>query len=174
MKLGVKLLISIENQPTWEVPVSKALVFAILAPVLYALANVILEHKYAKYNNLTVLIVVYATVFVLAVAVRQVVKTTGPSFDFPSGNELLFCILGLSVVFFFADYFFIGAYTNGGDILTITILTLLFPVFASLFKFIGSKFIDGMTYTQPNPYQMGGYALAIIAVLLVVKGSPVK
>lgn len=149
----------------------KAVVFAILAPILYASGNVLLEHKFSKYNNLTLMIAYGAIITVSAITMRALTKDGNASYDFPVGNELwLLVVLGL--IFFAADYFFIGAYTNDGDLLTITILMILLPVFASLFKFIGSFIINGMVYTQPNQLQLSGYILAAIAVLLVVKGSP--
>lgn len=149
----------------------KAVVFAVLAPILYAVANVLLEHKFAKYNNLT-LIIVYGTVCaVSAVVIRAMVKDGSPSFNFPTGSEFVL-LLALGLIIFFADYFFVGAYTNGGDLLTITVLMMLFPVFASLFKFAGSFVIREMVYAPPNAMQIGGYILAAFAVWLVVKGSP--
>jgi drug/metabolite transporter (DMT)-like permease len=149
----------------------KAVLYAMLAPILYALANVILEYKFSKFNNLS-LMVIYGTVIVtLAIITRTIVRGTDPAFNFPNGSEL-YLLLALGAIFFLADYFFIGAYTNGGDLLTITILTILFPVFASIFKFLGSLIISDMVSTPPNIMQISGYILAAIAVLLVVKGSP--
>ncbi|MDP3958280.1 MAG: hypothetical protein Q8Q36_02355 [bacterium] len=151
---------------------TKALVFAILAPIFYALANVILEHKFSRYNNLTIMIVLYSVVIAIAVIVRHTIKTDDPSFNFPSGNELWLGVVGLALILFFADFFFIGAYTNGGDLATITFLTVLFPVFASFFKFSGSKLIPGMVYVQPNYWLVAGYVFAAVAVLCVIKGAP--
>ncbi len=152
---------------------SKGLIYAILAPIFYALANVILEHKFSKHNNLTLIIIYGTVILVLAVLLREATKTTDPSFEFPQGNTLL-TLVGLGVIFFAADYFFIGAYTNGTDLLTITCLTVLFPVFASLFKFAGSYFIPEMNHVMPNAWQISGYVLAAIAALLVVQGNLVK
>lgn len=151
---------------------TKALVFAVLAPVFYALGNVVLEHKFSKYNNLTIMIATYSFIIALAIIVRHAVKTGDPSFNFPAGNELWLGVAGLALILFCADYFFIGAYTNGGDLATITFLTILFPVFASFFKFFGSKFIPGMVYVQPNYWLIAGYVLAAVAVLCIIKGAP--
>ncbi len=153
-----------------EVPMQKATVFAILAPILYALGNVLLEHKFSKYNNLTLMIVYGTVITVSAIIVRVLIKNESFSYNFPVGNEL-WLLVALGFIFFAAAYFFIGAYTNGGKLLTITILMILLPVFASLFKFTSSFVIHGMVYTQPNHLQLSGYILAAIAVLLVVKGS---
>ena len=151
----------------------KATLYAIFAPIVYALANVVLEHKLSKYNNLTLMVIYCAVILGLASIMRLFVKDVGGSsqiLGFPAGGDLFFLVL-LGCIFFVADYFFVGAYTNGGDLVTITILTLLFPVFASLFKFAGSFFIKGMVHTPPNMWQICGYLLAVLAVLLVVRGS---
>lgn len=150
---------------------TKALSFAIAAPILYAFANVILEYKFSKYNNLSILVVYTPIIVALAVSLYFVTKTSDVSYTLPAGNDL-WLLVGIGVVFFVADYLFIGAYTNGGDLITITILTLLFPVFASLFKYAGSLVVSGMVYAPPNVWQISGYILAAVAILFVVKGNP--
>ena len=71
-----------------------------------------------------------------------------------------------AVVFFFADYFYIGAYTSGGSLLAVTTLVVLFPAIAQLIKF---AWVGG----SPNYFHMFGYLLAAIAVVLIGKGSAV-
>jgi len=149
----------------------KALVYAILAPIMYALGNVLLEHKFSKFNNLTILVAYGSVIVALAVIARFLTMNTDLSYNFPVGSDLWF-LLALGVIFFAGDFFFIGAYTNGGDLVTITILMILFPVFASLFKFTGSFVIQEMVYAPPNLWQISGYVLAAVAVLLIVKGNP--
>ncbi len=148
----------------------KATLFALLSPVLYALGSVILEYKFSKYNNLT-LIVVYGSILVsLAILMRMLTKNDEASYNFPTSYALLL-LIGLGVIFFAADYFLVGAYTNGGDLLTVTIAALLVPVFASLFKLAGSLFISGMIYNPPNFWLASGYVLAGVSVILVIKGA---
>ena len=150
----------------------KALIFAILAPACYGLGNVLLEHKLAKYNNLTLMLVYLPVILVFALVARELVKTGDPSYAIPVGNDLWSLII-LGFIFFVADYFFIGAYTNGGNLAMITLATtLLFPSSASFFKFIGSKYIPDMVYAPPNGWLLAGYGLAILAVLCIIKGAP--
>lgn len=147
----------------------KAYVFALLAPVFYALGNVIMEQKFAKFNNLTLLIGIYISVVAMAFLLRLATKTDDPSYNFPAGTAL-FVLLFLSAVLFAGDYTFVGVYTNGGDAVIITLLMALLPVFVSVFKLIGSQFVPGMVYVPPNAWLIVGYILAVSAVACILKG----
>ena len=141
----------------------KTVVFSILSMLLYAISNIIFEQKLSKMNNLTIIVCYTSVVLVLALIIRQIVRTDDVSFDFPKGNVLWFA-LGVGVIYTLADYFFIGAYTNGGSLLMITSIVALFPAVASLFKFL-------LTREIPNMYQISGYILAFVAIILIAKGS---
>ena len=54
-----------------------------------------------------------------------------------------------------------------GDVVTITSITVLVPVVASLIKF-------GITNKLPKLWQVSGYFLAACAVVLVAKGGTTK
>lgn len=142
---------------------SKPVVFALLGMALYALANLILEQKFSKFNNLTLMCVYILPILLVAIIGRQLTRTSDPSFDFPVGLDLAILVM-MGLIFAAADYFYIGAYTSGGDLLTISCIVVMFPVFASLLKF-------AWTLALPNMWQMGGYVLAAGAVLLIAKGS---
>ncbi len=142
---------------------SKPVIFSILAMACYSIANVLLEQKFTKYNNLTVICVYTLVVLSLAVVGRALTKTSDPSFDFPVGMNLAL-LIALGFIIAAADYLYIGAYTNGGDLLTVTSIIALFPVFSSLIKFV-------LTRGIPNVWQVSGYLLAFGAVILVAKGS---
>ena len=144
----------------------KPIVFTLIATGCYAVCNVLLELKFSKLNALTLMIVYASVIWVSAVGMRQVVKTSDPSFNFPVGTTLVLAIV-LGLIYTAGDYFFVGAYTNGGDVVTITCITVLIPVVASLLKF-------GITKQLPNLWQVSGYALAAAAVVLVAKGSVTK
>ena len=108
--------------------------------------------------------IVYASViWISAVGMRCVVKTDDPSFSFPTGTMLALAIM-LGLIYTIGDYFFVSAYTSGGDVVTITCITILIPVVASLIKF-------GITKNIPNLWQVSGYLLAAGGVILVAKGS---
>ena len=142
---------------------SKPVVFALLGMALYAVVAVVLEQRLARYNNLTLICVFTPVVLAAVVVARHIMKGSDPSFDFPVGWDLAI-VLALGIAIAAADYFYVGAYTSGGDLFTITCAAILMPVFASVLKF-------AWTMTLPNLWQVGGYALAAAAVVLVAKGS---
>jgi len=144
----------------------KPILFTLIATGCYAVCNVLLELKFSKLNALTLMIVYASVIWVSAVGMRQMMKTNDPSFNFPVGTTLLLAIV-LGLIYTAGDYFFVGAYTHGGDVITITCITVLIPVVASLIKF-------GVTKQMPNLWQVSGYTLAAAAVLLVAKGSMTK
>ncbi len=142
---------------------NKPIVFALLAMALYAVANVLLEQKFAKFNNLTLMCIYVLPILFIGIVGRQLTKTSDPSFDFPIGQDMVILVI-MGFIFAAADYFYIGAFTNGGSLLTITSIMIMFPVFASLIKFV---WMQGL----PNMWQIGGYILAVGAVMLIAKGS---
>src|SRR5215468_10267876 len=144
----------------------KPILFTLIATACYAVCNVLLEVKFSKLNPLTLMIVYASVIWISAFGMRQLVKTSDPSFSFPAGTLLLLAI-GLGLIYAAGDYFFVSAYTNGGDVVTITCITVLIPVVASLIKF-------GITKHLPNSWQVCGYVLAAGAVVLVAKGSLTK
>jgi drug/metabolite transporter (DMT)-like permease len=144
----------------------KPILFALVATACYAVCNVMLELKFSKLNALTLMIVYASVIWVSAVSMRQVAKTGDPSFNFPTGTLLVMAIV-LGLIYAAGDYFFVSAYTSGGDVVTITCITVLIPVVASLLKF-------GITKQPPNSWQISGYVLASAAVVLVAKGSMTK
>src|SRR5690349_15669048 len=112
----------------------KPILFALVATACYAVCNVLLELKFSKLNALTLMIVYASVIWISAVSLRQLVKTNDPSFSFPAGTTLVLALV-LGLIYTAGDYFFVGAYTNGGDVVTITCITILIPVVASLLKF---------------------------------------
>ncbi len=142
---------------------SRPVVYAFLAMWLYAFSNVVIEVKLAKYTTMALLLYWYFTLAPLAVAGIGYMYLSGQKVVMPSGSAAGKAILA-AVVFFFADYFYIGAYTSGGSLLAVTTLVVLFPAIAQLIKFV---WVGG----SPNYYHMLGYLLAAIAVILISKGS---
>ena len=144
----------------------KPILFTLVATVCYAVCNVLLELKFSKLNALTVMIMYASVIWISAVGMRQLMKTEDPSFSFPGGTLLLLAVV-LGLIYTAGDYFFVSAYHKGGDVVTITCITVLIPVVASLLKF-------GITKQMPNLWQITGYVLAAGAVVLVAKGSMTK
>lgn len=142
---------------------SKPVVFSLLAVVCYAIANVLFEQRFAKYNNLTLICVYAVPIFLVGVVGHALTKTSDPSFDFPVGVDLTL-LIAIGFILGAADYFYTGAYTHGGDLLTITSIIVMMPIVASMFKFV-------LTRNLPNMWLVGGYVLAIGAVILIAKGN---
>ena len=144
----------------------KPILFTLVATLCYAVCNVLIELKFSRVNALTLMIVYASVIWISAFGMRQLVKTSDPSFGFPTGT-LLFLGIGLGLTYAVGDYFFVRAYNHGGDVVTITCITILIPVVASLIKF-------GITKQLPNFWQVSGYILAAGGVVLVAKGSMTK
>ena len=144
----------------------KPILFTLIATGCYSVCNVLLELKFSKLNPLTLMIMYASVIWVSAFSVRQVVKTDDPSFNFPGGTMLVLAVV-LGLIYATGDYFFVSAYAKGGDVITITCITILIPVIASLMKF-------SITKQLPNTWQVSGYVLAAVGVILVAKGSMIK
>jgi drug/metabolite transporter (DMT)-like permease len=176
----------------------KPVIVSVVALLFYALANYLIEQKFSKFNNLTIIACYSAVIFTMSSSVRLVTKAstmtlslagnrivagliitalicllwfalklvvkppTSP-FDFPKGKELVGLII-VGVLFTFADYFYIMAYTLGGSLITVTSIIAMFPVVASLIKYIFIREV-------PNPWQIAGYVLAFCAILCIAKGE---
>ncbi len=139
----------------------KPFFFSVLAMVFYALGNVIVESRFSKYNTLALMACYCSVVAFAAFFMLQTTKIS--DVHFPVGKDLILVMI-LGLIFFFGDYFYIGAYTSGGSLLAITSITVMFPLVASLMKF----FVSG---GLPNIWQVSGYAAAIIAMILVAIGN---
>lgn len=141
----------------------KPVVFACVAMAFYALENVLMEQKLTKYNALSLLVYFYLAMLPLALAGLGYLKLTNAQIVLPTGNAILLAMV-VGVMYFFADAFYVSAYTTGGTLMVVTTIVLIFPAFASLIKFF---WVGGL----PNRYQIIGYALAVLAVLCVAKGN---
>lgn len=145
--------------------ITRPVVYAFLAMWLYAFSNVVIEVKLAKYTTMALLLYWYFILAPLAVAGLGYMYLSGQKIVVPHSSDAWMAIAA-AVVFFFADYFYIGAYTSGGSLLAVTTLVVLFPAVAQLIKF---AWVGG----SPNYYHLAGYLLAAIAMVLISKGSAV-
>ena len=142
---------------------SRSVVYAFLAMWLYAFSNVIIEIKLAKYTTMGLLLYWYFTLAPLALAGVGYMYLTGQKISMPNGGDARMAIAS-AIVFFVADYFYIGAYTSGGSLLAVTTLVVLFPAIAQFIKLV---WVGG----SMNYYHVFGYILAALAVILISKGS---
>lgn len=144
---------------------SKPIIFAILAMALYATQNVVMEVRLSKYTTMSLLLYWYFTMAPLALAGLGYMYWSGQNITMPKSGDIRLIVL-VGAMFFFADLLYIGAYTNGGNLLAITTLVVLFPAMAQLIKYF---WVGG----NLNYYHLAGYIFAAIAVVLIgMGGSP--
>lgn len=140
-------------------------IYATIAVVLFSFLNVALEQKLTKYNAAVLMICFYVVMVPLAFARVGFVRITEGSVVFPTGALLVFVFL-FGIVYFCADFSYISAFTAAGaNVMTVTTILMLTPVFSSLVKYFYTG--GGL----PNGYQIAGYILAVGAILLVSKGG---
>lgn len=143
--------------------ISRPIVYAFLAMWLYAFTNVAIEVKLSKYTTMALLLYWYCALAPLAAAGIGYMYLSGQNIIVPNRSDAMVAI-AVAVIFFLADYFYIGAYTAGGSLLAVTTLVVLFPAIAQLIKFV---WVGG----SMNYYHILGYILAAIAVVMINKGS---
>ena len=141
----------------------KPVLLACLAVILYAGQNVMMDMKLSKFSTISILVLGYLVMLPLSLIRIGSMRLTGEAIVFPNGIFLWLALL-TGLIWFLADYAYVSAYTSGGSLLTITTIVTLFPVVASVAKFI-------WTGGLPNSYQIAGYILAATAVYLVGKGA---
>lgn len=144
----------------------KSILFSIVAVFLYSMSNVILELRLSKYQTLTTLVLTGGVLCLSAFLVRLFVKGDDPSFAFPTDSGLLWAIAAC-LIFAVADWFYISAYTSGGDLLTITSIVIFFPMVAATIKL-------AITGHYPNLWQVAGWGVMVCGVLLMAKGVAVE
>ena len=143
--------------------IDRVTVYALVAMWLYALQNVLLEVRLAKYTALGLMVYWYFTLAPLALLGIGVMYWSHQPVRMPDMKDGGVAI-AIGTMFFIADYFYISAYTSGGKLMAITTLTVMVPIIAQLIKmaWAGGSF---------NRYHVIGYVLAAAAVLLINKGN---
>lgn len=148
---------------------SKPIIYSFIAMWLYALQNVLLEVRLAKYSTIGLLVCWYFTLAPLGIAALAWMRYTGQPLTLPARVDMPI-VVAAGTLFFIADLFYIGAYTgaHGGEsqLLPITTMLVLFPAIAQIIKYV---WVGG----RMNWWHAAGYALAAVAVLLISKGSSV-
>jgi len=141
----------------------KAVIFACLAMFQFVFLNTVIEQKLATYTTAVLMMYVYFAALPLALGTIAVLKLTGQPVVAPSGSIVALTI-AVGAGYYLADFCFFSAYTNGGSVSMVGTILLLFPVLASLSKFI-------WTGSLPNLYQVASYLCAAGAVWLAFRGS---
>lgn len=134
-----------------------------LAVISFSFQNVILDEKLKGYSALTMLIMFSVMAIPIAGLILFVSKSVGHQHVMPTGSDLRW-ILAVGLLVCIGQIFFLTSYTSGGDVITITMIVTLLPIGASIVKFC---WVGGL----PNMYQITGYILAFVAVLLILRGG---
>ena len=142
---------------------NRAIALTALAVILYALQNVLMEQRLAKHSTVSILVIAYTVMLPLSLIRLLHLRLAGNPVIFPTGSLLTVALL-TGLLWFASDYCYVGAYTSGGDLVTITTVIALFPVAASVIRFF-------ITAALPNAYQFGAWLLAAAAVYLVTRGA---
>ena len=141
----------------------KSILFAFAAMLLYGISSLVIEQKFERYNTIVLTFLFTLPFIPLALLFLGGEKAMGERIIFPHGNYF-WLIMAMGVLYFFADYFFVGAFTAGGNVLTILTIMMLSPVVAVVAKYL---WVGGV----PNVYQVVGYVFAACAVLLLARGA---
>ncbi|MFW0862742.1 MAG: EamA family transporter [Candidatus Komeilibacteria bacterium] len=142
----------------------KTILLATGGMLLYALQSFLFENRLSKYTTPTLMVYLYLAMLPLALLSVGYMSFHKQPIVAPSGNAILL-VVAIGVMYFVADYLYFTAYTSGGNLYVIATIAAMFPVFASIIKFVATK-------EPPNLYQLGAYILALCSVLLVSKGNP--
>lgn len=142
----------------------KAVLFALIGIVLYAIQNTIIDVRLSHYKTAELLIGWYVMMLPLGAAYFLYQRFLGGGATIPAGTDFLI-VAATAVMFFVADYFYLGAYTKyGGGVVTVTIVAVLMPVLGAALKFawVGEK---------PTWYHAAAFLCAALAVVFVALGN---
>jgi drug/metabolite transporter (DMT)-like permease len=132
----------------------KKFAFVIVACFLWAIQNAALEIKLSKYSALGNMLVTYFTALPLALITLLYLRFSGTAVTIMPTGEGLAWAIGCALLFFIADFLYIGAYTLGGNSNSISILTLTIPVF-----------VIGIKFWWKGEVPSGNHVLAFICAL---------
>lgn len=81
----------------------KSVLYACAAMVLYAIQNVTIEQKLAKYSAVSILFYFYLVMLPMAAITVSYMKVSGQQLAWPSGSAITL-VLGVGIAYFFADF----------------------------------------------------------------------
>jgi len=140
----------------------KPILLALAGMTIYAGTGVIIERWLGKASTSTLVLLFAAPMVPIAAAWIMVQRSYGKVM-WPTGG-LFWLTVGLGVAYFFADYFYLGAFTSGGSAVVISTIAIMAPVLTA----VARHFLVG---GWPNGWQIAGYGFAAVAVLLLAKGG---
>ena len=140
------------------------ILLALAGMTIYAVTGVIIEQRLEKFSTVALALLFVLPMLPISLLWLWIQKSHG-GITFPKGAALALTLV-LGVVYFFADYFYLGAFTSGGNALTISTIAITAPVLTALIRHF---WVGGW----PNGWQITGYVFAACAVLLLAKGTMV-
>jgi drug/metabolite transporter (DMT)-like permease len=144
----------------------KSIIYALIGLTLYAVQNTIIDVRLKQFSTLSLLVVFYLTMLPLGLMLLVYQKYTGEQLTIPTGDSLKIVVV-VAIMFFIADFFYIGAYTSGGSAVPITILAALVPVVCALMKFVWVREV-------PTNFHFAGFVCALLAVAFIAFGNSRK
>ena len=144
----------------------KPIIYAILGAIFYGLSTVIIEQKLSKIHSMVIIICYFPIVILFSIILWKIFQYTSPSpsLNIPTDKTTWTSFLTLGIIVFCASFFFLGAFTSGGNAIVVSSLLILAQIAATIFRNFWIKEI-------PNPYQITGYLLAAIAIILISLGN---
>lgn len=144
----------------------KPILLVVTAVLLYSIQNNLLEQKFKIYNPFSLLVISYLIMLPLSTLGLLYSKYYSPSINIPAGL-MLFATMAIGLLWFVADACYIGAYTEGGNLLAITTIVILLPVASAAIKYL-------WVGLNLNRYYVLAWIFGALAVFLVAKGQLIE
>jgi drug/metabolite transporter (DMT)-like permease len=142
----------------------RGFLFLMAAMACFAAQNVILDQKLRGTNAFFMVAVVTGTASLISATILFVQYKTGVEIVWPTRSQITFVILA-AVFVGAADAFVYSAYAAKVSLALATTAPIILPLFAWVYSrvFFSAR--------PPNFYELGGWALAGVAVLLMYHGQ---
>ncbi|MFN7160611.1 MAG: hypothetical protein ACK4NC_03310 [Candidatus Gracilibacteria bacterium] len=147
---------------TNSITFTAATTLAFIAVLFYGCQNWILEMKLSQYNPAIILLIAYAVMVPLTLAIYFLVPPPAGTIPGLPKDKDLYWTIGAGLLFFLADILFVTAYGMKGQSFNIGILLMFIPIIVLLIKMITGGIM-------PNVQQWAGYVFAALAVVLILK-----
>jgi drug/metabolite transporter (DMT)-like permease len=140
------------------------IISVLTAVFLYAAANVALEKYLSQYSSLGILMYMYPMMLMGGIASVGVYKYTGTEVNSPIGFTAIAIALAVGVIYYFADWSYVNAYSKGGSVATITSIMASFPIVAQLMK-------AGLDGQVPSLRNILGSTVVAAGILIFFSGD---
>ena len=141
----------------------KSIIYAIIGLIMYGLQNAIIDVKLKEFSVLSLLVGFYLVLLPLGLLLFAYQWFFGEKMVLPP-REAMYLVAAVAAMFFVADFFYVAAFTNGGNAIAITILAALVPVVVAITKFVWVREV-------PTAYHVVGFTFALAAVACVALGN---